>query len=209
MVACERGYYNSTETYYNKKEAKELINGLKEGFLIVQIPCEKKKREILYSLYENETDASKKEEYKKDYDAFLLELEVAQIGLYNGVKSFYSFSDYAFIPDTLIGNFKKGRRDNIFLNDSLEVGKEINIDTSQMVLILRDHRDYDNLYIHKLNGSFPPSPFPYSTQLPLINKTKIDVFEMAKLKGSDRFFHAIYIMNQRLASFYNKANSTF
>jgi hypothetical protein len=202
-ISCTRGFYNTTETYEDPQEARDLIKGLRDGTLIVQIPFEKKKVEILKSLYLKEGDPAVRKRLKEDHDIFLEELVDNQKSIVEGIVSIYSFSRYAFVPDTLIKEFKDGKRDNIFLNNDLTLGKVVDIDTTKTILFLRDHRDYDNLFIHKFNGTYPPNPFPYTTQLPLKPNAKVNYMELFNLKTYNSLHHAIYIMDRKLRGFYN------
>jgi len=207
ISSCTRGYYNTTQDYYDYEESFQLIHDLKDGILIVQIPYEKRKFDILKRIYEKEPNPEKKASLKEEYDALILDLKQTQKSLILGTIDYYKFSDFAFVPDTLINEFKKGERKNIFLDNDLSLGKEVNIDTSKTILFLRDLRDYDNLFIHKFDGTYPPAPFPYTSQVPTGEMDRIDIDSPHVLGIKNGILRALYTVNKRLTGFYT--NSKF
>lgn len=201
--SCSRGYFNTVQSYYDYEEAYQLVHGLKDGTLIVQIPCNKRKKEIFKNLYEKEEDIERKAELKNDYDQITYQLQRNQKSLLNGIIKYYNFSQYVFIPDTLLRDFKNGKRENIFLKPNLTFEPNIDVDTTKTIMILRDFRDYDDLYIYKIDGSIPPNPFPYASTVPTggINVLAANVIE--KSEENMDVHEAIYTINARLKNFHN------
>ena len=206
-ISCSRGYYNVSQTYYDFEESYELVEALKEGMLIIQIPCTKKKTEILYSMYLKEEDPDKKSKLKEEYEQETLQLAFTQESIFKATMKYYDFSDYAFVPDTLIRAFKNGRRDNIFLKPDLTLGEEIKIDETKEIFYLRYVRDFDDLRIYRKDGSVPPDPFPYASTVPTGDMDLFDLEETSEMHLNIKIFHAINIVNKRLKGFLEKNKS--
>ena len=201
--SCSRGYYNTVQSYYNYEEAYQLVHGLKEGTLIVQIPCNKKKADIFKSLYEKEENIEKKAELKNEYDQLTYQIYRNQQSLLNGINKYYNFSNYVFVPDTLIKEFKKGKREDIFLKADLTFEENVDIDTTKTIMLLRDFRDYDDLYIYKLDGSVPPKPFPYASTIPTSDIVVLGADVIDKSDENMDVHQAIFTIDARLKNFYN------
>lgn len=206
-LSCSRGYFNTVEVEYNYKEAYDLVHGLKNGTLIVQLPCEKRKVELLTSLYQKEKDSVKKQERKEELENYQVNLARIHEAMVKGVNQFYNFSKVAIVPDTLITEFKSGKRKNIFLNPDFTFKEDMFIDTSQTILYLRNHRDYDQLLIKKPNGASPPNPFPYGSTVPTHELDRIDFDSKPISEDNTSIFKAIITINERLVGFYLNAKS--
>jgi len=206
IVSCSNSrYYDLTETYYDLDKSVDLIRGLKEGTLIVQIPCERRKLEVLKKVYINQKDPEKKQEQKEEYEKFKDYLKFVQETIIENTINNYSFSKYAFVPDTLITAFKKGQRENIFLDASFEFTNDVKIDASELTLFLRGQRDYDYLCIHEFNGKFPPRPFPYNSNLSTLEKPAFGThFPFDRPSMSIFIRDAIANVNNKLNLFYEK-----
>ena len=206
VISCSNSrYFDLTETYYDLDKSVELIHGLKDGTLIVQIPCERRKLEVLKKIYTNQKDPEKKKEQKKDYEEFKEYLRFVQETIIENTNKSYTFSKYAFVPDTLITAFKRGQRKNVFINESFEFTNDIEIGETELTLFLRGHRDYDYLYIHESNGKFPPRPFPYNSNLSTLEQPAMGThvpFDKASMSIFIR--DAIANVNNKLALFYEK-----
>ncbi|MDF1696325.1 MAG: hypothetical protein P1U56_10850 [Saprospiraceae bacterium] len=166
LASCSRSFYfDTTENEYNEAEAIEIIKGLKKGTLLVQLPCERRKLEVMKKVVAAEKDLDKKAIKQKELDDYQMFLKNIQLEIINNFHTKYSFSKFAFIPDTLVKSFKNGVRNNLFVNSSLEIIDDVPIADDELVLFLRSHRDYDYFYFHKMDGSYPPKPFPYNTNI--------------------------------------------
>jgi len=205
--SCSRGYYNVTQNYYDYDEAYELVHKLTKGTLIVQIPCERRKIQLMTLLFEKEKNLIEKKRLKIELDEFKNKLLIVQKTMISGTEKFYIYSKYAFVPDTLINDFKNGKRENIFIDSALSFKKDISIDTSNIIMFLRSLRDYDDLFIHKSDGKYPPRPFPYASTVPTRDFDRVDFDTKPISKDNTGIYKAIITINERLVGFYeyNKA----
>lgn len=203
LIGCSRGYYERLDTYYNYPQAYEYCQNLKTSTLIVQIPCEGKKQRLLKSNYLSEANKKKKSRLKEAYTTSMTELAQAQKSLVKSFSEYYNFSKFVFLPDTLVEEFKQGRRENIFLDKNFEFYSDKSINTVDSYMFLRDYVDYDHLYIYTDENKLPPKPFPYSSTVTTktinINKkaTKPENIE------SERIFIAVATINRKLRDFFH------
>lgn len=203
FLSCDRGYYNALQNEYNYEEAYNLAQGLKDGILIIQIPTDRRKLALLESMHEKETDLAKKALSKENLTNARDKLESVQYDMIAATLEYYKFSDFAFVPDSLIKEFKEGQRENIFLEYDLTLGKKVDIDDSKTIMFLRQHRDYDHLFVHQYDGTYPPAPFPYTSQLALKNTDEVAFDKLVSIKN-EYIYHAIYIVDRKLTSFLGK-----
>lgn len=198
IASCSRGFLEHADTYYNHSEAYEMCQKLKTGFLIVQVPCEGRKHKLLKAQLENEKNPKKRKRLESTYNKELLELSQAQRSLVNGFPAYYDFSKVAFIPDTLISEFKKGRKTNIFFDQNLSLITDQSIDTSSYVMYVRNLRDFDHLYIYTSNNILPPDPFPYSSTVSTNDINILAKSEKTTLIENHQIYMAIVTLNRKL-----------
>ena len=211
IASCRNIYYDTTETEYDKEESISLINELKKGTMVIQLPCERRKLELLRSKAKNESDSKKKNIYLEDYNNYILSLQYVQKSLIIAANQRYTFSNFVFVPDSLIVAFKNGQRKNIFVDKSLAFDNSVKIEEDNVVLFLRGERYFDYLYIHRFNGKFPFRPFPYYSSLSLKDGIPKDFSRFSIVTSFDwssLFNEAISNINHKLYRFYDKHNNT-
>jgi len=207
LASCKNVYYNTTETVYDKNKAISMINGLKKGVLIIQIPCERRKLAVLEKKAKNEADPEKKEKYSNELENYKLYLNFIQKSLMEAATKEYKFSKYVFLPDSSVVAFKNGQRKNILINESFEFVNDAEISENEQTLFLRGQRYYDFLYIHNWDSSYPPEPFPYYSAMATIlsppnSYEKIDWDKLIDWKAL--FYEALANLNFKLENFYQK-----
>lgn len=205
-AGCSRFYYDTAEVEYDLDKAMSIWQGLKDGYLIVQIPTYGQKEKLLKSLATTTEDENKRREFQQAYETAVVELGNSQIELFKGIEQHYSFSKYAFVPDTLIQEFRQGSRKNVFINGNNDF-VEIDIPSDATILILRDRRDFDDLNLFNLDGTTPPRPFPFTTT---VSTGDLNMLSYDKLSGyleSSSIYAAIYVLDQKLKGFYNDYRS--
>jgi hypothetical protein len=212
MASCTNVYYNTNETVHNKEKAIEMINAFKRGTLVIQIPCDRKKLEVLENKATNETDKQKKVKYLEEFEKQKQNLNFIQTSMMEAAKKQFTFSKYVFLPDTAVLAFKNGQRDDIFIDDSFEFVNDIEISESELILFLRGQRHYDYLYIYNWNNSFPPEPFPYYSSMTTFIKASNDYDKKnyaAIVDWKKLFYEAFANLNLKLANFYEKNKSIY
>lgn len=205
FISCSTsGYYDIRENTWNKEEAIRLVKDLKTGTLIVQIPTERRKSEVMLKMISSEKDAAKKALKQQEYYEFKKELSIIQKTLITSIQTDYSFSKYAFVPDSLIKTFKTGIRENVFINEEFKFVNNIEFEDAGSFLYLRSHRDFDDLFFHKEDGSFAPKPFPYQTSISTLEVPAEGThlpFKRADTKTLIKY--AIGNLDKKLNKFYN------
>lgn len=207
VSSCSNVYYNTAENIRDEKQAMALIKGLKSGTLIVQIPCEKQKLHVMKNLANKEKDPEKKAELQQNYEDQKDYLKMIQSAMIQAANHQYLFSNYYFLPDTSVVAFKKGERDNIFINDEFEYIPKVNIDDNSTILFLRGERQYDYLYVYKPDATYPPEPFPYysSVKNPFKKARHSYKRDNARLMDWKKLFYEAFAhMNQNFNNFYDK-----
>ncbi len=206
-MSCSNLYYDTTETYVNKEEAISMINKLKEGTLVIQLPCEKRKLEILEKKANNESDPQKKARYLEEFGNYKLYLNFIQSAIVKAATKHYTFSKLFFLPDTSVVAFKNGQRENTLINDSFEFVNNYKFEESELILLLRGQRYYDYLYIHNLDGSYPPDPFPYYSAMSVFLNAPNDYDKLDRKKQIESeklLYQAFANLNYKLTGFYDK-----
>lgn len=199
--------YDTVEVEYDLERAMSIWEGLKDGYLIVQIPTYGQKEKLLKSLATTTKDERKRSEFQKAYETAVVELGNSQIELFKGIEQHYSFSKYAFIPDTLIHEFRQGGRKNVLINSNHDF-VDIDIPSDATILILRDRRDFDDLNLFNLDGTTLPRPFPFTTTVSTLDSSLwSSYFKSFGNLESSSINAAIYVLDQKLKGFYNDYRS--
>ncbi len=209
IASCSRGFLEHADTYYDYSEAYDMCYRLKSGLLVVQVPSEGKKHQLMKIQFENEDNPKKREKLKSVYNKEMIELGQAQRSLVNGFPEYYKFSSVAFVPDTLVKEFKLGRRTNIFLNQELELTTNESIDTSKIIMYVRSLRDYDHLYIYTSQNILPPKPFPFSSTVSTSNINIMAKSEKVSPIENNQIYTAIVTLNRKLIKLYQSLPNGF
>jgi len=207
LFSCSNLYYNRVETYHDKKEARTLINELKEGTLVIQIPCEGRKLEVMEKLAISEKNVDKQRLLFKDLEEYKSNLKRMQSAMMEAANKEYRFSKYIFLPDTAVTAFKAGKRDQIAIDSSFNYLDVQNIGEAELIMYVRGTRNHDFLYIFKENGKYPPEPFPYHSSMnPVFSPTNSFNQKNDKIFFNWRklFHEAFANLNFKLSRFYSR-----
>lgn len=202
VTSCSRGYLEHADSYYDYSEAYDMCFKLKKGLLVVQVPSEGRKHQLMKIQFENEDNPKKKLKLKSVYENEIVELRKAQRSLVKGFPEYYKFSNVVFVPDTLVKDYKLGRRTNIFLDQELNLTSNISSDTASFTMYLRSFRDYDHLYIYTAENILPPKPFPYSSTVSSSNLNIMAKSENTILIENHQIYTAIVTLNRKLIKLY-------
>jgi len=192
-VKLNRGFYDHEKSEYNLEKAKEQLIQLENSTLIVLIPCEARKQNLL-----------KKTNFKK-YKANKKQIDDVKKSLMIGVSQLYDFSKYVFLPDSVYNDFLKKNDTNHFYDKNGNISQNHSIDTSSTYFVLRSFRDFDQLFIYDKHNKWPNQPFPYESsvgtnQLFKTKRflTKKEYLEKIDEEDTSLITGAIYILNKRL-----------
>ena len=208
-MGCSRGFLEHKSTYYDYSEAYDMCFRLKSGVLIVQVPSEGKKHRLMKAQFENEEKPKKKLKLEEAYNKEINELKQAQRSLVNGFPAYYTFSNVAFIPDSLVHDFQSGKRTEVFLDQDLKLTTDESIDTSQYIMYVRSLRDFDHLYIYTSENKLPPDPFPYSSTVSTGNINIMKKSEKVNPIENHRIYIAIVTLNRKLNKLYTSTKMGF
>jgi len=203
-------------TYLKRDLARDRINRLKEGVLVVKLIVPDKKLFMLQQLTTKASSAKKRQEYQEQLNALKASTDKenrALIQFFNN-KDYYSFSDVVFIYEK---EAKKGNleQSNKFLNSSLEVDPAISIKGRQYFTtqVGSTPRNEDSRTVYKAfvtrapEGGVLSHPFP--TYITWINKNQKgnSKFRFNGILKSDlEVSDAVTKFNNVMKHFYLKAN---
>jgi len=192
-MKINRGFYDIEKSEYDLQSAKKQLKQLKETVLIVSIPSEKHKLRLLKN--------SNPEKYSKTKE----ELEFVKENLLLAMSKLYNYSDYIFISDSSLIDFKKKNEVEHFFDKKGNPLIDHSIDTSSTYFVLKSFRDFDQLFIYDKNNKFPNQPFPYESTLKKKQLLEsLEYTEKISLEYRTYITEAIYILDKRL----EKANRT-
>ena len=186
-----------------------MIHDLKKGTLVVQIPCEKRKVQILEQMVENETDRDKKKELEEKLQNYKVFLRYIQVSIVEAATRNYKFSKMVFLPDSSVKSFKAGLRQHVVLDSNLDKISEVEFEEDEKIMFIRGGRYYDYMYVHRWDGTYPPDPFPYySSIMPVLAPASgYAPLSNAQLVDWKRLlFEAFANINFKMENFYEKHN---
>jgi len=193
FMRINRGFYDFEKSEYDLYSAKKQLKQLKNNILIVSIPSEKHKLRLL------------KNSNPEKYDEAINELEFVRENFILAMSKFYSYSDYIFISDSSLVDFKKRNEVTHFYDKKGDPLTNAVIDTSSTYFVLKSFRDFDQLFIYDKNNKLPNQPFPYESTLKKKQLLEsMEYLDKIRLKYRTYISEAIYILDKRL----EKANRT-
>lgn len=187
-ISGNRGFYDLNKSEFNQSRAVEQLKQLKNGVLIVSIPTDRQKINLL------------KNTNKKQYKKVAKEIAFARENMMIAMSRFYKFSEYIFIADSSLVSFTNKNDKTHFISPTGESMETYDIDTSSTFFVLKDIKDYDHLFIFDKYNNYPSRPFPYESSLNVRGKKVLsfDYFQALDIDYQTRLSQAIYILSKRL-----------
>lgn len=188
FYSCSIVYYEPM-IRYDENTAVECISEIKEKGVIVLIPTEHDKRNLL-----RKTGKTKELERTNDL------LQYIQDKLFYSLENNF-FCPVYFMPDSLYHNYKNGIKGDYFVNGNREFVNDIKIDTDYKLLTY----NYKHLYIVK-DEDIIPYPFPNRTNPSVNLDTRKTLFNrsFALYVSKDQLHFYIGEWSYRLEEFYQK-----
>ncbi len=144
------------------EEAATAIKEIKKGGLVVLIPSHKEKfKAIDRLLASKDVSEKRKKEIQENKDRDILSIKEYSKKMIGAFREQYKFSSIYFIADSSFNEFKAGKREKIFFNDSMQIDNSIKMDYpnsyrlgirlgSDQIIVIRDK-----------NGQLMKDPFPW------------------------------------------------
>lgn len=191
----------SEEAY---QEAREHLNNLQKGVLIVNLPTNSKKLKILKGIADrNPNDARA----KNNYEQLKIETKALQVAMTVAYQESYSFSKVYFMPDTMGHELRDGVREGIFVDYQLQLSSDIQLEDNNYYLTYigvsssSTSTGKKSLLIEDSKGNLLAAPFPYATPMysffdVLVNKPDSKVMEKVVPKQQEKL-DAFVIWNKK------------
>ena len=148
------------------KLAKHHVRKLKnEGTLIVYIPTQHRKIEILESML---THAKKKKRVQKRLDEVLNETKELQTSIVHSYNQYFTFTKVYFMPDTMASKLFDGQRAYLFINKQFEIDPTIRLESDcYYISYIGNPKQVSStgkksLMIEQKDGSPLYAPFPFA-----------------------------------------------
>ena len=138
----------SLKTGFDREFAKDVIEELKEQPLLVVLPTERKKINLL-----KDVDPEKAAFYSE-------QREILNKALVDAFTEGFDFTDVWFIPDSLVHDYENGIKQPYFVNSNMQLDASIGyIFEAPIKLILADYTGKRTFEVTKRN-EIVPNPFP-------------------------------------------------
>ena len=146
-------YYDYADI--DKEVAVESIQKLKGDTLLIVVPTNRKKIQII----KNSSKSSRAERKKLKQQLIVLYAQrlVQQEALINSFNEHYSFSPVLYIPDSLVYQFESGQKGNYFLNESLRIDSTLSFSNTSPIKLIQQ---FDQVWHIKIKNKIIPNPFP-------------------------------------------------
>lgn len=185
--------------------AKEAINILKDGYLLVRLTSDKRKieeleRQVLAS--PSDKKIAKRLAYTLAYRAEFNEK------LRDGLTQYYDFSKVLYFYDYDAKKLLAGDKSGIFLNENFEVDPEIRLDTDDFLVLSEGaagDSGIDAYIVHDSEMNPLEKPFPYYYRRNDFFKVFFSVFDSKSPKYRDHS-RVVQDINESFNIFYNKIN---
>ena len=182
--------------FSDKMIATATIDRLKSDTLLVVLPTNSKKEKILKNLIKK--DDNQTENANQKLLNLYAERELRNEALMNAFWNNYDFSDYLFIPDSLLRTFESGVTGVYFLDDDGQIDPTIQYSNSNPVkFIQRSKKEWNVMIGNKL----APNPFP--------NRFGYKGIMCKPFKGDnsyeDTYDCVVYLLQNDLKQFYKKS----
>jgi hypothetical protein len=141
--------------------AKKAIKDLKEGVMVVRVPCNYNKIINLEKLIAT-TEGARKSRFSRMLERTIAETQSEANQVMSAFESFYTFSEVLFIYDTAAVALKNGRQSGIFLDKSLKIDPAISLN-NRPFLIFKKNPFQDFWTVGDATIRDIGKPFPYKT----------------------------------------------
>lgn len=183
---------------YNYEMAAQAVKDLREGLLLVSIPTDHRKIQLLEMVVASDKGTSSK---KQELEKAKAEISRTREHFITYFHRFYTFSDFQLLDDTLVRSYLN--RDVVKVPADLLVEGELTVqrDTSSTLFVCRANRDFDDLAIYSDLGKPIAAPFPSGSQL---SSGGIDAVSTDFLSGvleKSEIGHAVLILTKKLERF--------
>ena len=184
LIGQEEGSLTHRE---KRAQAKEDIETLKGGVLIVRLPSQQNKIETLQELLDGgELDAKAEKRIKERLEGTKAKTESFNKSIITAFYEKYRFSDFLFILDTASVQLKNGKREELFLNKDLEIDPNLRLD-DRPFYVLRfgstqsgDGQSIEAMVLMDNQLEDLESPFPYYVRINNFNAVMGGLFPKPK-----------------------------
>lgn len=135
--------------------AVETINKLKSDTLLIVIPTFRHKEALLTTISKKRN--TKRQENRQRLLNLHAERQIQQLALMYSFIENYEFSEYLFIPDSLVTAFESGIAGNYFLNNNGEIDPLIQYSNTRPIKLIQQ---FDQEWQIKVGNKIIPNPFP-------------------------------------------------
>jgi len=197
LSSCVGTNHFTDKAILDRDEAKVAINEISESGLLVLLPTQRRKEEVL----ENSNQTSKLAELRS-------RRKLINATIVSAFKDSFDFAEVYFMPDSLYKKYEKGEERVFFVNGNLELDESITYETDEPYKIFL----YDFRYIECSQGqSLIPNPFPnrhdlgyYATDLSFLQ----NIFFGGHKWSEENLAKKVGRYNKRLYKYYKKSNKT-
>lgn len=139
----------------DKNIAVETIKKLKTDTLLIVVPTFQKKVALLTSLSQKRND--KRQENKQRLLNLHAERQILQLALIYSFIENYEFSEYLFIPDSLVTAFESGVEGDYFLDQNGNIDPLIQYSNTRPIKLIQQ---FEQEWQIKIGNDIIPNPFP-------------------------------------------------
>ncbi len=204
-------FYEIADYIKRASTARDHISQLQEGTLVIRLRSRSKNIKAMQaSLDSAQLSEKQRKRLTKQMNDMIREISTENHQIVIALKKHYIFSEYRVVLDTAMHQLFAKKESGYFLNDDLQTEKNLSIDFSKPVYILKygptqlsENNRQEGLVITDFEKNDLKAPFPYLTKIawpvlaPLVSFIGNDV--------SPRYDKMIRKVNSSLERFYINA----